>query len=181
MSIYYTGNGDKGTSSSIGSGDMSKDDVIFYALGSLDELNSNIGVSLLYVKDSRISGFLRIVQDNIFSIAAIIGDVYNRTSNSAGVKVPDMLFMEEAIEELAGELPELKKFVMPVGSAAASYLHVARAVARRAERDAISLRKRREFSVGIIKYLNRLSSFLFVAALYENSINGRAESNPTYM
>lgn len=178
MTQYYTGKGDKGLSSIIGGVKLSKDDVLFDLLGDLDELNSYLAVSLQYINDREIKKDIDTIQDQLFSISAIVASTYIRKILKTKVPSPDVL--EEGISRLGKELPELRKFVIPGGSEASSHLHVARSVARRTERRLVSLHKRLRLTDDTIKYMNRLSSYLFVAALYMNHVNKIKEKNPRY-
>lgn len=179
MTTYYTGRGDSGTSNILGGSAMGKDDPVFDAIGEMDELNSFIGISLLYVTDNMIVKDLTEIQDNIFSISAMLANI-NGSVTIGKLKVPSTEMLEREIARIGATLPELKEFVLPRGGKSASYLHAARAIARRAERKLVSFRKIREFDDGIIKYVNRLSSFLFVAALYVNNSEHVSERNPDY-
>ncbi len=180
MTVYYTKRGDGGTSSAMGGDLLYKDDILFDILGDMDELNSCIAVSLQYIRKPEIKKDLHLVQDNLFSISAIVANTY-ATKNIRMVKAPDAAFLEREIARLGRELPELKKFVIPGGSKASSYLHVARSVARRTERKLVALHKKRKLDSNIIRYANRLSSFLFVLALYLNHASRIRERNPEYL
>ena len=181
MTVYYTGNGDKGSSSIIADKSASKDDIMFDALGDIDELNSCLSVCMLYISDDKLKEDLDTLQDNLFSISALLANIHNKNAEKANVKLPDSVFLENEINRMGKTLPELKNFVMPGGSKASSYLHVARSIARRAERKTVSLSKQYSIDDNVLKYLNRLSSFLFVAALYLNYKNGIEEKNPRYL
>ncbi len=179
MTIYYTGRGDRGSSSAIGGAKLDKDDMLFDFLGEIDELNSYIAVCLLYANKQPVKRYLDAIQDQLFSISAVIAN----TSNKRGIlkaRMPKPDILEEGIAELSKGLPELRKFVIPGGSAGSSHLHVARSIARRAERKLVSLHKKQNLYGDAIKYMNRLSSFLFVAALYMNHIEKTKEKNPKY-
>lgn len=179
MTTYYTGKGDSGVSSLGGGSALPKDEIVFSVLGEMDELNSFIGLALLSIKNDLIKHDLQKVQDNLFSISAVFTGSYN--NETAGkAKVPDTGRLEQSIEKLSKELPELKKFVVPGGSINSCHLHICRAISRRVERSLVALHRSNNFDESIIKYFNRLSSFLFVAALYENYAIGMKERNPEY-
>lgn len=180
MTTYYTGKGDHGSSNSIGGARLYKDDTLFNILGDMDELNSYIAVSLLYIKEKKIRKDLDLIQDQLFSISAILASTYSN-ANIKKVRVPGVGTLESEINRLDKELPELRKFVIPGGSKASSYLHVARAIARRVERKLVSFSKKHRLDDGILKYANRLSSFLFVAALYMNHVDKIKEKSPRYI
>jgi cob(I)alamin adenosyltransferase len=180
MSTYYTGKGDKGVSSLLGANEISKDDLIFDLLGDIDELNSYIAVCLPYIKDYRIRKDLDLIQDNLFSISAITANI-NGKAKLKSVKVPNVSILESEIKRLDKHLPQLRKFVIPGGSNASAHLHFARSISRRVERRFVSLQKKNKLNPNILKYMNRLSSFLFVAALYTNHVNRVGEKNPKYV
>ncbi|MDE1871142.1 MAG: cob(I)yrinic acid a,c-diamide adenosyltransferase [Candidatus Micrarchaeota archaeon] len=179
MTLYYTGRGDGGSSNLIGGPPIAKDDPVFDIIGDMDELNSFIGVAMLYVNDTAIMRDLTTIQDDIFSISAMLANMRGSTSIEK-LRVPETKMLEDEMARLGKSLPELRKFVLPGGSRPSSYLHVARAIARRVERRLVAFRKVHELDNGMVKYANRLSSFLFVAALYMNSEESISEKNPEY-
>ncbi|MGD0510502.1 MAG: cob(I)yrinic acid a,c-diamide adenosyltransferase [Candidatus Micrarchaeaceae archaeon] len=180
MTIYYTGNGDKGKSGLIGGALLDKDDTLFDLIGNIDELNSYIAVCLLHVEDKQIIEDLDLIQDNLFSISAVVANSQNSHEISK-VKVPTPELIEKEIARMGADLPELKKFVIPAGCAASSHLHVARAIARRTERNLVRFAKAHGSDLGLSPYMNRLSSFLFVSALYINHTAKVEERNPRYI
>ncbi len=180
MTIFYTGNGDNGSTSAIGGPRTRKDDILFDLLGDIDELNSQLAVCILYINDEKLRESFETIQDNLFSMSAIIANASNgRNLDKVSMPKPDML--ESEIKRIGKDLPELKKFIIPGGCAASSHLHVARSVARRTERKLTSFSKDHKINDNAMAYMNRLSSFLFVAALYMNHINKVGESNPRYV
>ncbi|MCW6159624.1 MAG: cob(I)yrinic acid a,c-diamide adenosyltransferase [Candidatus Micrarchaeales archaeon] len=181
MTVYYTGKGDEGETGTIGKGRIKKDSKLAVAMGDIDELNSIVGVAVANTPDERINSLLRVIQDRLFMVGAELS-----ASLEGGAKLKFALKdgstkdLEKEIEELGSRLPELKKFVLPGGSLSASYLHLARAAARRAERSVVALSSENKINPALLQYLNRLSSFFFVAALYMNKKEGIEEFNPTY-
>ncbi len=186
MSRYYTGKGDDGTTRIISGDKILKDSKIINAIGDVDELNSSIGVAVFYVREEQIRNELKAVQNALFSIGAILASALNKTQTQFKITDDDVKNLEESIERMNKNLPELTKFVLPGGAEASAHLHLSRSIARRAERSAISATREVDGKDGakidqnVIRYLNRLSSFLFVSALYINKINGIDESNPVY-
>lgn len=181
MTIYYTGSGDDGSTGVMGKGRVKKDSCMTIALGEIDELNSVVGVTIANTSDDYINRMLKAVQDRLFVVGAEIsasveGGAKPKTSIS-GEMIEDL---EKQIDEIGATLPELKKFVLPGGSISSAYLHLARSVARRAERSTVALTKETKVNPNILRYLNRLSSFFFAAALYVNKKEGIDETNPTY-
>lgn len=181
MSVFYTGKGDSGETDTMGLGRIAKDSPITVAIGDIDELNSAIGVAVANLDDDRAASSLKVVQDRLFSLGAELSCSDKALENIRGrICADDVKELEQQVEEFASRLPRLRKFVLPGGSISASYLHLARAVARRAERSVVMLSRKRKVNPYIISYLNRLSSFLFVAALMMNVKEGIDELNPTY-
>ncbi len=180
MARFYTGTGDTGYSSMLGK-KVYKGSEIIESIGCIDELNSFLGLALLNIDDDKIAGQLESAQENLFVIGAEFAACINgRFAPRKRLDRGAVKELEDAIGDLASRLPDLKKFVLPRGSTASSYLHVARAVARRAERSAIKAYSKHDKNKNVLPYLNRLSSFLFVAALYMNKKEGVEEANPSY-
>jgi cob(I)alamin adenosyltransferase len=180
---HYTGTGDDGTTGVMGRGRVGKDSRIIQATGDVDELNSAIGVAIANISDDYINRMLKGVQDKLFTLGAqVSASIDSGVQTRAKISEADLKMLEEQIKEIGSTLPELKKFILPGGSISSAYLHNARAVARRAERSIVVLSKEKKTDVDplIQKYLNRLSSFLFVAARYVNRKDGVEETNPTY-
>jgi cob(I)alamin adenosyltransferase len=157
----------------------SKGDLVFEAVGTLDELNSQIGVAVTYAVDEEVRRQLLAVQNDIFAIGS---HIYFRVSgkDTARFESRRREDLENFISKMSAEFPPLKSFVIPGGSQAAAFLHVARAVARRAERELAKLSGEVSFDPEILAYMNRLSSYLFVAALYSNHKSGIKEQSPKY-
>jgi cob(I)alamin adenosyltransferase len=173
---YYTGKGDNGYTRVTESCPLKKDDPIVRALGDIDELNSALGLACANITDGHLEEMLAGVQNTLFIVGSIVASA--KKDPEKGKHIAGKLKeLEEEIEELGATLPELKKFVLPRGSLGASCLHLARSICRRAEGSCAALNMP-DNTVG--SYLNRLSSFLFVAALYVNKKEGVEESNPVY-
>lgn len=161
----YTKTGDKGTTSLIGGEKVSKADLRIDAYGTVDELNSFIGL----LRDQEVNqseqrqAILQDVQDNLFVIGSILATVPGYTK----FKLPEITEkhvsqLEEAMDRMNDELPELKHFILPGGNASVSVAHICRTVTRRAERAIIRLGDDKNVSPVIIKYVNRLSDYFFV-------------------
>ncbi len=173
---FYTGKGDGGYTQITGSHRLKKDDPVVCALGDIDELNSAIGFACANITDEHLDEILEGVQNTLFIVGATIASDGKDTKGKKHISMR-LKDLEEAIEELGATLPTLKKFVLPTGSVSASCLHLSRTICRRAERSFEAL-NHKDKTVGA--YLNRLSSFLFVAALYMNRKEGVEEVNPAY-
>ena len=177
---YYTGKGDKGFSDTMGRGRLEKSDSIFAAIGDVDELNSAIGVALYYTHDDLVRSELKMIQNDLFIIGADIASLQDAKTEKTNLGNGAVERLEKVIDDMAKRIPELKKFVLPGGSEAAVHLHLARSVARRAERSVIVASEKHEIGPNLKSYMNRLSSYLFVAAIYLNYTEGIKESHPTY-
>ncbi|MGC8687682.1 MAG: cob(I)yrinic acid a,c-diamide adenosyltransferase [Candidatus Micrarchaeia archaeon] len=179
MSNFYTGMGDSGYTQLPSKGRVRKDDIALDAVGDIDELNSFIGLCIANITNDRVAKVLRRVQNDLFVIGAQISmpEKAHKPATSRVISESDVKELEASIDEL-GSAIKLDKFVLPGGSIGASFIHVARSICRRAERSIVRVNE--EKYSNIYKYVNRLSSYLFVAALYINRLEGIDESNPTY-
>jgi cob(I)alamin adenosyltransferase len=180
LSKFYTGVGDGGDTF-VGKKKVSKSDSYTRAVNELDKLNSYVGVILAKNVDEGIGSMLSKVQDDLFvagaQIASALDPMYapkRKLSDS------DVRAFEEAIGGYGSKLPDLKKFVLPGGSEIGAMLHYARSLARSAEIAVVDASKDYSIDREIVRYLNRLSSLLFVMALYSNMKSGKKESNPKY-
>lgn len=166
MTRIYTRTGDNGTTGLIGGDRVSKDSLRIEAYGTVDELNSFIGLALAHGAHQEISAYLFRIQNELFDVGAELA--LAETVKTPRIQPDHVLKIEEQIDALSDKLPPLTQFILPGGSKAASYLHVARTVCRRAERQVVSLHSESNINPEIIHYLNRLSDYLFVAARYQN-------------
>ena len=158
----YTRTGDRGETSLFGGARVPKNDPRIDAYGTVDELNSCLGVVLAAARDAQ----LLEVQRDLFEIGAHLASP--GTSRFAGVEASRIEALERGIDAMEAELAPLKSFILPGGTAAAAQLHVARTVCRRAERLVVALHDEDPATQSSIAYLNRLSDYLFVAARYAN-------------
>lgn len=178
---YYTGRGDAGKTGLMGECGLDKKDPIFAAIGAVDELNSAIGVALYYTHDDMVRRELRRVQNDLFTIgASLASPAGKKTVKAARLENGAVKRLEDAINDIERRIRPPRKFVIPGGCEGAVHLHVARAVARRAEQGAFTVPKKYGVSDDVKTYLNRLSSYLFAAAIYLNYVEEMAESHPTY-
>ncbi len=181
MPGFYTGRGDDGTTGTLGPKRLKKNDCLIESIGDIDELNSIIGITIANVTDPHMAKMLTGIQNTLFTVGAELASMEGVAKNSSyKIGKNECSELEDEIEGITDKIPPLKKFVLPGGSLQASYLHHARSVARRAERSVVSLSERKKVNPNLLQYLNRLSSFLFVAALYTNKKEGVEESHPTY-
>lgn len=159
----YTKTGDKGTTALFGGKRVPKSNIRIQAYGTVDELNSYIGLIRFKDINPRAIETLGEIQDRLFTLGSILASEPGKKN----LVVPDLLesdieFLEKEIDHMNESLPELKSFVLPGGNDAIGFCHVARCVCRRAERDAVSLAENEPVPDVTIKYLNRLSDYLFV-------------------
>jgi len=167
----YTKTGDDGSTGLFGGGRVPKDALRIESYGTVDELNSVLGVAACYVKDKKISEVIHYLQNDLFNLGADLATPYDVKNDYIGrVSSKDVDVLEKWIDQLDIDLPELTNFILPGGSPAASYLHLARNVCRRAERLTVSLSREENIGPTILTYLNRLSDLLFVLARYANKV-----------
>lgn len=166
----YTKTGDKGETGLFGGKRISKDDRRIEAYGTVDELNSIIGVARSFTESDKIDEILRKIQDWLFVLGTDLATPAEIKSNAAKrISAEDGTALEKIIDEIEMQLTPLKTFILPGGSKNASLLHHARTVCRRAERRVVSIRK--ETSENTTIFLNRLSDLLFVLARYANKLS----------
>ena len=178
MVNIYSKKGDEGKTELLGGKMISKDHLIIEAIGTIDELNSLLGVVLSFIihdnaSDSRFNNFrdiLRIIQNDLFNIGVEVASVLNETNLSIkAINSQDILKLEKSIDDIEKELIPLKYFILPGGCQHGAYLHLARSVCRRAERRIVSiLSKENNININISIYLNRLSDLFFVSARWVN-------------
>jgi len=173
----YTRTGDDGTTSLGGGARVPKDSARVAAYGAVDELNSQIGAAIAAGLDSELERRLAAIQNDLFHLGS---DLSAREEEKTRRPVPRIEprhvdALERWMDEMSAELAPLENFVLPGGTPGAARLHVARAVCRRAERNAILLSRSESIGASVIPYLNRLSDALFVAARYENRKRGRPD------
>lgn len=174
----YTKTGDKGTTSLIGGTKVSKSHIRIESYGTVDELNSWIGVVSDHVDDAPTKQMLKEVQDRLFTIGSSLATDPEKEPKFAlpDLHEEDITLLEKEMDRMNEELPEMKSFVLPGGSAVVSFAHVARCVCRRAERLCVAMQEEDMKVEGlVIKYLNRLSDYLFVAARYAGHLQNAEE------
>jgi len=162
----YTKTGDNGSTSLIGGTKVLKSDLRIEAYGTVDELNSYIGLCCDLLTDQPSKEILHEVQDRLFTIGSSLACDPEKEPRMKipGLRDDDVLLLEKQIDAMNETLPEMKNFILPGGHPAVSHLHIARCICRRAERACVRLQVQHELL--IIKYLNRLSDYLFVLARF---------------
>src|SRR5215218_11286480 len=168
LTRIYTGGGDRGETS-LGDGSrVAKLDCRISAFGTVDELNSWLGVVLAGAVPDDVRSVLERVQNELFDVGADISVPFGVGDGRLRVSRPQIQELERDCDRFNASLPELKSFVLPGGSEAAARLHVARAVCRRAERDVLDASEQVELNPLVTVYLNRLSDLLFILARAAN-------------
>jgi len=178
MFKIYTKTGDKGATSLIGGVRVLKSHIRIESYGTVDELNSYLGMVNDSCGNAEIGEWLREIQDRLFTLGA---EMATTPDKEVKMKLPDLhdadvTWLEERIDKMNEVLPEMRSFILPGGNLTASTCHVARCVCRRAERLCVGMQQQEEYVPDlIVRYLNRLSDFLFVLARYISHINGAEE------
>ncbi|MBX2935000.1 MAG: cob(I)yrinic acid a,c-diamide adenosyltransferase [Ferruginibacter sp.] len=171
----YTKTGDKGKTSLIGGTKVPKSNIRIEAYGTIDELNSFIGLTADYINRQDVKTILKEIQDRLFTIGSSLACDPDKEPllKIPDLKESDIEFLEKNIDAMNTELKPMKSFILPGGHVAISTAHVTRCVCRRAERICVNMQEQQlEIDPLIIKYLNRLSDYLFVLARYAGHLLG---------
>jgi len=174
----YTKTGDAGKTSLIGGTKVLKSDLRIEAYGTVDELNSYIGLVSDFCNDHHAKDILKEIQDRLFTMGSELACDPDKKTKMAlpDLHESDVQLLEKEIDKMDEELPVMKNFILPGGLPAVSFIHIARCVCRRAERCCVRLKEDDETEDGlIIKYLNRLSDYLFTLARYTSLKNNAPE------
>jgi len=173
--VPYTGRGDEGETDLFSGQRVKKSVLRIETLGCVDELNSLIGLCRVFA--SRKSGIiLEQIQNALFVVGSDLATPLNSKANVPRVESRHATELEQWTDGMNAKLPELRKFILPGGSEASAYIHLARVMCRRTERRAVMLKERGKINPAVIPYLNRLSSLLFVMARYENRLKNVNET-----
>ena len=173
----YSKKGDKGKTSLIGGKIVDKHNLSVDAYGTIDELNSFIGLLKDYVEDKKIKKVLHNIQLKLFSIGSILASPGDKNfSEKAKIEKKDVEYIELEIDKLNEHLPDLKNFIIPGGHKVSSYCHVCRSICRRAERRVSELNNQHKISPCILSYINRLSDFFFVLSRHIKHSNNIEET-----
>ncbi len=184
----YTKTGDKGETSLYGGTRVSKAAARVESYGTLDELNAFIGLAKAGISDEKVLNQLQKIQFDLFTVGSEAATPTDKLILANGKNRLDLMISEEEISELEhwmddldAELEPLQFFILPSGGKAAASVHVCRTVCRRAERAMVYLNETEEVRPELIKYLNRLSDYLFILARYISKISGEKEDywNPS--
>ncbi len=171
----YTKTGDKGQTGLFGGMRLSKDHIRIEAYGTVDELNSYVGLIADSSENEQIQAELIEIQDRLFTLASHLAAQPGKKLALPDLLDSDITFLEEAIDRMDALIPPLKSFILPGGDVVASHCHIARCVCRRAERRVVTLAQSDEVPDVVIIYLNRLSDYLFTLARYICHLKGKAE------
>lgn len=159
----YTKTGDKGQTSLIGGTRVPKHHIRIETYGTVDELNSYIGLIRDQEIDAHSKEILIEIQDRLFTIgSSLASDPEKSKMKIPDLKEEDVALLEQEMDKMDETLPEMRSFVLPGGHTTVSFCHIARCVCRRAERLAIHLSEESYVADLVIKYLNRLSDYLFI-------------------
>ena len=174
----YTRKGDSGYTSLIDGDIVNKHNLSVDAYGTIDELNSFLGLLKDYIKDDKIKDILNKIQIKLFSIGSILASGKNKNiSEKVKIEKKDVEYIELEIDRLNKDLPELKNFVIPGGHKTSSYSHVCRSICRRAERKISELNNKSSVDSNILAYVNRLSDFFFVLSRFIKYSDNVSESH----
>ena len=175
LNKIYTRTGDSGTTGLVDGSRVAKSDSRMAAIGDVDEANSAIGIALLHVQDDGLKAMLARIQNELFDLGADLatpGDDFAPTEMTLRIVPGQIDRLEREIDAMNEALSPLRSFILPGGGAGSAHLHLARAVARRAERTAVAAAASISLNPLALTYLNRLSDHLFVAARYAARAEG---------
>ncbi|NOY17558.1 MAG: cob(I)yrinic acid a,c-diamide adenosyltransferase [Gammaproteobacteria bacterium] len=167
LSKIYTRTGDDGTTGLSDGTRIDKDSLRITAIGSIDELNSLVGLICSEEIDQKSRDLLTGIQHHLFDMGGELSMPGPRLMRAESVT-----WLEQQLDRMNDELDPLEDFILPGGCKAAAVCHVARSICRRAERNAFGLARKEEISTVITDYLNRLSDLLFILSRYQNKIHG---------
>lgn len=170
LSKLYTRTGDDGTSGLSGGERIAKNHERMTAMGTVDELNSVVGLLICKLADAELEALFTAIQHDLFNIGGEIS-----MPGQSFIKAEKIEYLENKIDYFNESVEPLKDFILPGGSEAAAVCHMARAIARRAERDVVSLHQQEPVCDTTRQYLNRLSDLLFVSARIINLRLGQGD------
>ncbi len=168
----YTKTGDKGTTALFGGTRVSKDHLRIESYGTIDELNSYVGLVKDQATNKETKKALIKVQNDLFTLGAMLATPPEKETLKSGkerlnipkINASSIQFLEDEIDFMNTKLPQMTHFILPGGHTTVSFCHIARCVCRRAERLSVSLNEEAEINPDVLTYLNRLSDYLFVLA-----------------
>ncbi|WIV13025.1 cob(I)yrinic acid a,c-diamide adenosyltransferase [Proteiniborus sp. MB09-C3] len=164
MSVY-TKTGDKGQTSLFDNKRVDKDDIRVESYGTIDELNTLLGLSKNYIRDEEIYRLIHQIQRKLFDVGAELA-TEDENKKPATIKEDEVIFLEKEIDKYTEKIKKPDHFIVPGAGKASAFLHVARTVCRRAERRIITLSKEVQVNPHLIKYVNRLSDLIYILSRY---------------
>ena len=174
----YTKTGDNGETGLFGGERISKDSLRINAYGTIDELNSLIGLTVTEVKDPGVKENLIKIQNQIFVVGTDLATPEDEKTKKLNIsRTPKSFYtdIEKMIDEYETNLPELRNFILPGGTKSAALLHVCRTICRRAEREVVALKNSVIIGDNILIFLNRLSDLFFVLSRFENKVSNHPD------
>lgn len=171
----YTKTGDKGDTSLFGGKRLPKDDLRIEAYGTVDELNSLLGVCRSLKPPADLEAILDRLQQDLFVLGADLATPIDAKQQIRRINADDTIRLESTIDEVEGKLEPLRSFILPGGSQVGAMLHFGRAVCRRAERAVVRCAHQQPLGDQVVVFLNRLADLLFVLARYANQLAGVGE------
>ena len=174
----YTKTGDDGSTGLLGNVRVRKDAARIESYGDVDELNASLGIVLAHLPSAASSarGWLDAIQSDLFVTGAILATPPQAAKVSASLAPGRIDTLEQQIDQMEKSLKPLKNFILPQGNPCAAFLHLSRAICRRAERRVVALASREKVDSIVTIYLNRLSDYLFVLARWVNHQEGGTET-----
>jgi len=167
----YTKTGDKGETGLFGGERVSKNNLRLNAYGSIDELNSFLGLAIIEVTSVEIKNVLNDLQNKLFVLGSDLATPETEKNVKLNItRLPDSYIFdtEKTIDDFEAKLDELKNFILPGGSKGSALLHICRTISRRAEREVVALKNTEHIGENIVIFLNRLSDLFFVLSRFEN-------------
>ncbi len=173
----YTRTGDEGQTSLFAGGRIDKDSPRLHAYGTVDELNSMLGLAIAQGVAPELAAKLNRVQNELFVVGSDLATPLEAEAQwIVRVRADQTDRLEHEIDAMTERLPPLKNFILPGGTPGAAALHVARTICRRVERWIVAASRQESLNPQVLRYINRLSDWLFVAARLENNLAGREDA-----
>lgn len=174
-SQVYTKTGDEGKTSLVGGTRVEKSHVRLNAYGTIDELNSFVGLLICQIKDENTLKVLSFIQNKLFTVGSYLAtETESKAPMDASiVKDEDITLLENEMDRIDSELPKIRQFVLPGGSEAAARAHICRTVCRRGERCIYLVKEKYPVDPNVSKFINRLSDYFFLIARQECNKNGK--------
>jgi len=163
----YTKGGDKGYTSIVGGKRVKKSSYLIEAIGNVDELNAFLGLVVNHLKSNQ-KNIIFNIQNDLFDIGADIATPLNNKKNHIRLRKNQTIYLEKEIDKINSKLKPLSSFILPGGNEISGWLHLARTISRRCEISIVKLSEKNKINLEILKYINRLSDFLFVLARQTN-------------